>query len=305
MTAMPESEEYAGVPTVGITGTYYTGPGVRFEQALATAENWQYNGLPLVVVDASPENENGNHWVKQALRQRGAVVLQATVAGIASQRQQGAEYALMLGAETILTHEPEKVSTPSIAGDVVRELATSGIVIVGRTEKSLETLPPVQRRTEALAGWILNRSYGLPEDALAGPRGYTASTARDYLLPYPSHHPGMNNWIYMYKNPLDSMKNGGKIGGVNVDLIYPQSMTAEETGNEAYDRKRYEQLRLQLKYLFDTYQVFRSFSEMRTRIASEIDSMGDDMPTSFLEKQVQSIVDISSEYGFVDATNQM
>ena len=67
--------EFTDAITVGVTGTYYNSPDVRFEQALATAEGWRYEGLPLVVVDGSPDNEKGKQWVEAALKARGAWVL--------------------------------------------------------------------------------------------------------------------------------------------------------------------------------------------------------------------------------------
>lgn len=157
-----------GVPIVGVTGTYYPDPkDIRFEIALDTAKGWSEQELPLVVVDGSPDDK-----VAGALRARGATVLTARQPGIASQRQEGAQYVLDQGGDKIITHEPEKPSTPAIAREVADMLDDHSIVVVGRTERSKESMPPFQRRTEELAGWVLERTLGLPADALAGPRGY-------------------------------------------------------------------------------------------------------------------------------------
>ena len=109
-------------------------------------------------------------------------------------------------------------------------------------------MPPFQRRTEELAGWVLEHTLGLPADALAGPRGYN-SQGIQHLLRYPSDRPGMNNWIYMYDNPLAARANGERVGEIQADLMYPEAQVEQETGNLAFDRKRYKQFALQLNYL--------------------------------------------------------
>lgn len=188
-----KSPSIEGAPVVGVTGTYYPDlRDIRFEIALNTAKGWSEQELPLVVVDGSPDDK-----VAGALRARGATVLDAQQPGIASQRQEGARYVLQEGGDKIITHEPEKPSTPGIARAVAEMLDDHSIVVIGRTKRSKESMPPFQRRTEELAGWVLERTLGLPADALAGPRGYNRQGIQ-HLLRYPSDSPGMNNWIYMY-----------------------------------------------------------------------------------------------------------
>ncbi|MDO4684232.1 MAG: hypothetical protein Q4B06_00825 [Candidatus Saccharibacteria bacterium] len=47
-------------PVTGVTGTYYTDlDDVRFEIALDTAKQWHEQELPLVMVDASPDERVG------------------------------------------------------------------------------------------------------------------------------------------------------------------------------------------------------------------------------------------------------
>lgn len=243
------SSAYAEVPIIGVTGTFYsTLDDPRFEVSLATAERWRDANLPLVIVDGSPDDENGKSVAKDAYRERGAIVLSTETPGIASQRQQAARYVLSNGGDKILTHEPEKPSTPSIARDVASILETSSIVVVGRTEFSKMTMPPVQLRIEKLAGWILEQTLDLPADALAGPRGYNRDGMK-HLIAYPSQLTGMNNWIYMYHNLLEARAAGEDVTGTLADLIYPESLTKQETDNPVFDRKRYEQFRLQLEYL--------------------------------------------------------
>lgn len=81
--------------------------------------------------------------------------------------------------------------------------------------------------------------YSLPPDTLSGGRGFTAAGA-EYMACYPANEPGMNNWIYLYKTLMDAMKEDQPIGGIRVDLTYPQTMVSEETGNPIFNHKRYD-----------------------------------------------------------------
>lgn len=254
-----------GAPIVGVTGTYYPDLNdIRFEIALDTANQWKGLELPFVVVDGSPDNK-----VAGALRARGATVLTARQPGIASQRQEGARYVLGQGGDKIITHEPEKPSTPAIAREVADMLDDHSIVVIGRTERSKESMPPFQRRTEELAGWVLERTLGLPADALAGPRGYNRQ-GMQHLLRYPSDRQGMNNWIYMYDNPLAARANGERVGDIQADLMYPEAQVEQETGNLAFDRKRYEQFALQLNYLLKRPEVEQQAADLRNMVLGSL-----------------------------------
>jgi hypothetical protein len=252
---MARSQEFAGVPLVGTAGVFYNNrKDVRFELALATAEAYRDANLPYVVVDASP-GQSENSWVADAHRERGAIVLSADIPGIATQRQQGVAYAVEYGADKIVGQEPEKVTLPRFVDEISRALDNSSVLVIGRTAAAENSLPPTQQRTERLAGWILEHTHGLPADALAGPRGFDVAGAA-VLLDYPATDSGMNNWLYLYETPLEAQRRGLNIGGIAVDMIYPEKMVAEETDNLAFDKKRYDQFHVQLSHLFG--ESFRS-----------------------------------------------
>jgi hypothetical protein len=227
-----------------VAGTFYPDlDDVRFEIALDTAKKWKELELPFVVVDGSPDSK-----VAGALRARGATVLTAYALGIASQRQEGARYVIDQGGNKIITSEPEKPSMPEFAEEISRMLDKNSVVVIGRTEASKESMPPFQRRTEELIGWLFKHILGVPADSLAGPRGYNRQ-GMQHLLDYPSDAPGMNNWLYMYYTVLAAMANGERVGEIKIDLIYPKSMVEQETDNLDFDRKRYEQARMQAHIL--------------------------------------------------------
>jgi hypothetical protein len=282
-----------GAPIVGVTGTYYPDPeDIRFEIALDTAKGWSEQELPLVVVDGSPDNK-----VAGALRARGATVLTARQPGIASQRQEGARYVLGQGGDKIITHEPEKPSTPAIAREVADMLDDHSIVVIGRTERSKESMPPFQRRTEELAGWVLERTLGLPADALAGPRGYNRQ-GMQHLLRYPSDRPGMNNWIYMYDNPLAARANGERVGDIQADLIYPKAQVEQETGNPAFDRKRYEQFALQLNYLLKRPEAEKQAADLRNMVLGSLALMSVEPTDAEIKDFFGVLEDKSRQFGY-------
>ena len=282
-----------GAPIVGVTGTYYPDPeDIRFEIALDTAKGWSEQELPLVVVDGSPDDK-----VAGALRARGATVLTARQPGIASQRQEGARYVLGQGGDKIITHEPEKPSTPAIAREVADMLDDHSIVVIGRTERSKESMPPFQRRTEELAGWVLERTLGLPADALAGPRGYNRQ-GMQHLLRYPSDRPGRNNWIYMYDNPLAARDNGERVGNIQADLMYPEAQVEQETGNPAFDRKRYEQFALQLNYLLKRPEAEQQAADLRNMVLGSLALMSVEPTDAEIKDFFGVLEDKSRQFGY-------
>ncbi|MDO4684231.1 MAG: hypothetical protein Q4B06_00820 [Candidatus Saccharibacteria bacterium] len=238
-----------------------------------------------------------------AFRARGATVVPARQPGIASQRQEGARYVLQAGGEKIITHEPEKPSTPEIAHQVADMLDDHAIVVIGRTEESKDSMPPFQRRTEELAGWVLERTLNLPADALAGPRGYNQQGMR-HLLEYPSHQPGMNNWIYMYDNPLQARASGDQVGGMKANLIYPEAQTAQEAGNPAFDRKRYDQFTLQLDYLLNKPEVESHAYGLRTAILGSIALMPEQPTDGQIQDFFTTLEDRMRAFGYVNHPRQ-
>jgi hypothetical protein len=248
------SNELKNADVVGVASTYYTNKNdSRFELALENAENWRNNNLPYVIVDGSPIDEAGE-WVREAHEARGAIVVRSETNGIATQRQQGVAFAFEHGADKVVGHEPEKILMSHFSDRIADGLDQHAILIIGRTATAEASLPTTQRRTEHLAGWVLEQTHSFPSDALSGGRGFTREGA-EVLARYPGDKAGFNNWIYLYRTPLEAREAGLSIGGISIDLVHPASMTAEEQDNPIFDRKRYDQLKLQLDYLLSRSDV--------------------------------------------------
>ena len=171
------------------------------------------------------------------------------------------------------------------------------IVVIGRTERSKESMPPFQRRTEELAGWVLEHTLGLPADALAGPRGYN-SQGIQHLLRYPSDSPGMNNWIYMYDNSLAARANGERVGEIQADLMYPEAQVEQETGNSAFDRKRYEQFALQLEYLLRRPEVKQPADDLRNMVLGRLALMSEQPTDKEIKEFFDALEDESRRFGY-------
>ncbi len=228
---------------VGLTSTYFDAPeGTRFDLALETIDGYRETKLPLVVVDASPSKE-----VADIFSNRGAIVVPAPRPGLATQYIDGAKFALERGANRLLKQEPEKTGMSKFSQVINDALDDFDVLVIGRTDEGLRSLPPTQARTEKMAGWLLEQHLGFPPDALSGGRAFTARGA-EHLVNYDVEQYG-NNWMYLYTSVLDARQAGHAVGGILVDLIHPPKMTAEETNNAIFDTKRYQQFFLQMDML--------------------------------------------------------
>lgn len=251
--------DFSDSPLVAITGVQYNNPeDPRFDLSLENATNMRDAGVPLVVIDSSNEQNHGR--VADAHRALGAVVEPARIGGIATQRQQGVAFAVEHGAAKVLSAEPEKVGLAAHAGAISGALDNYDVLVIGRTQSAENTLPPVQQRTERMSGWLLERVLGMPADAMSGGRGFTAAGA-EVLADYRAtkvdpdtqqevSDPTVNNWLYLYKVPMEAERRGLRVGGIALDFEHPAEMVEEETDNPAFDAKRYDQFELQVGYLF-------------------------------------------------------
>ena len=133
-----------GAPVVMVTGTKYKHNDLRYDLARTTVKRCvKDHELPCVVVDASPDP-----LIAKDLGQLGAAVVcvKPEEGGIPKQRQIGARCVLDQGGNKIITSEPEKTGMPDFAEEISRMLDEFSVVVIGRTERSKESMPPFQRR---------------------------------------------------------------------------------------------------------------------------------------------------------------
>jgi len=223
-------------PIVGLSASRYENPDdPRYHAALAMIEGYQRSGLPIIIVD-----DSNQHWVSDSFKLLGADVIQAPEHGLAASYMHGIEYALKNGAKRIMHHEPEKdmARHATVINDALDEYP---IVIIGRTERAMNTLPSTQQKTETLAGKILGENIGFPADSFSGGRAYT-NTGAQYFLDYNPDAKG-KTWMLGYETIVRAMRDDVPIGGVLVDLLHPKAMTQQEQGNPDWDAKRYMQFR--------------------------------------------------------------
>lgn len=297
MSSRRISNRLAGAELVGVVSTYYKSPkDPRFELALENAENWRDNSLPYVVIDASPEEEDGA-WVADAHKARGAIVVRAVVPGIATQRLEGVKFAFDHGAEKVVGHEPEKVRMSNFSSEIATGLDRHNILIIGRTAIAEMSLPSVQRRTERFAGWVLEQTHDLPHDTLSGGRGFDEAGA-EILARYPATELGMNNWIYLYRTPIEAREAGLSVGGIDVDLVHPEIMTAQEEGNEEFDRKRYDQLKLQLAYMLSRNDVDPSAKPLADAIIQALNGLTALSSNAEFEAKLTKLEARLAQYGY-------
>jgi hypothetical protein len=265
---------FAGQSLIGVVAAKYAELDIRCKIALGTAESFQERGISLIVSDGgSPE------FVKAAFRQRGATVIDASRPGLATQYLDAVHYILENGggSASLLKLEPEKAAMLENGGleRIMAALAKYDIVVIGRTDAAIATLPSMQRRTELLGGKFMER-LGLPADALSGGRAFTPRGVEEWLryerliLEDPAKY---NNWLYLYLVPLWAMAQGLSVGGTLVDLYHPKEMVEEEEGNSAFDAKRIEQLRMQIVVMAHHYPIGDSLdtvSKVLTALALEL-----------------------------------
>lgn len=289
------SSEFSGVELTAVTGVYYTDPAdIRFELSLETAENMRNQDIPYVVVNSSPVEHT---WIVDAHTARGAVVVAAEIGGLATQRLQAAAYVVSRGAEKIVSAEPEKTLMPFFKRKIAGALDVADVLVISRTRRAEASLPPVQLKTEHLAGWILEETLELPRDSLSGGRGFTVAGA-EVLACYPATEPGMNNWIYLYETPLAARAAGLRIKGIDVDLIHPKTMVAQETGNEVFDRKRYDQFKLQLDYMLQRTDILPYGQAMAKTVLAALKDITPQTPNEVFAARIQSIADGLASVGY-------
>jgi hypothetical protein len=249
--SITKSADFTDATMAIVIGTYYRGTNdPRYELPLKTLEDWRALGpekFPVVVADASPEHEE----ITRPFSLRGAHVLDARdTPGIAPQNLLGIRFALERGAPFIMRVEPEKYGWAELAL-VIQILAALNrgvdILSVGRTPKSMQTLPPVQLITESVMSRLLARlrllgsDQRLPEDTASGVRAMSRRGA-EHMLKFDLANG--TQWEFLWYSLITAMAGGLNVDGVLLDYVHPQEMSEQEAGDPAYNAKRLGQVDL-------------------------------------------------------------
>lgn len=108
----------------------------------------------------------------------------------------------------------------------------------------------------------------------------------------------MNNWIYMYDNPLAARANGERVGNIQADLMYPGAQVEQETGNPAFDKKRYEQFALQLKYLLKRPEAKQQAADLCNMVLGSLALMSVEPTDAEIKDFFGVLEDKSRQFGY-------
>jgi hypothetical protein len=266
----------SGAPLVAVSSVQYerlTGyEGARFEATLAATDAYREAGVPQLVMFG----ERSHYQVPQELARRGAVVVPTPRPGLATPYLDAAHLVrLHAGVQAnVLKAEGDKLITAEALSAIEAALHTYGVVVGDRSTYGLESMTPIQHRTEAIIDAILAGLLDIPHGASSGVQAYTPEGLRVFL-----EYEGLldtlgNNWKYLVYVPAQAGNQGISVGSVELDLVYDAEMVkAEDT--ESLTLKRLEQLLLMLEggfevcgLIFNDGALYRPPSEDRLAAAN-------------------------------------
>lgn len=231
---------------------------LRYQLTLDTVQAYaNYAGrisVAVMVADSSAPEIHAE--LADELTSLGAAAVVSTPAtGMLVQNTAGLRFAFDHGARFAGRAEPFKngLAAPGVLEPVYLALETGvDILLVGRDDAALMTLPPVQRDTERdIADF--GDQYGLPLgwDPASGIRYFTEAGLQ-WLEYFAIHWPEDKLWEFMWGVPQLALTVPADIiglpevvvDGICVNQLHPFQITNYETGNERLDRKRYDQREL-------------------------------------------------------------
>lgn len=206
---------------------------LRFELAQQTVREAGRLGLPIIIVDGSPDPQ-----VAETLRALGATVYKQTEPGMGGSRRQAFRLALASGAKVILWLEPEKGPLVELVRPACQLITNGGYDIVVPRRRTLDSLPLNQALSEALANWEMGALPGLEGlDLMFGPRVLSRRAAELFLAYHPEDRE-KDKWHILFLPLLQAYRVAMKITGIAVDYVHPPAQTAAETGDADMDAKR-------------------------------------------------------------------
>jgi hypothetical protein len=124
------------------------------------------------------------------------------------------------------------------------------IVIVGRTDDSMKTLPRMQEYTERAMNQFWRDLSGRDWDCCFAPRAWAFE-----VTPYFLGYGGGEETYRMFHMPIiKALKSGERVLPIHVDFEYPVEMIREEDGNLTYNTKRIDQLKKVTTFLKEAWE---------------------------------------------------
>lgn len=251
-----KSNDYSKI-AIGTT-TFYKKGMPNGELRAGLAENMIKSavdtGYNLVVVDGSPEE-----WFLKSIEGCGAEIHRETPGGgMGGSRRECIQYAHDLGTPVVAWMEPEKldyvkdiIKTARPILDGVADLVVPDRRIIMSGRPRLPSYPTSQENEELYGNDCWRELTGTDLDIWCGPRTWARDSSK-YFLNYDGkdHFLEVNGqkisygdkWDSIFIPVIQSILDGEKVIGVEVDYTHPKEQTKLEEGDFESTLKRLEQL---------------------------------------------------------------
>lgn len=244
--------ELSGAPVVAISSVKFNninGPTAddpmgyetaRFQASLAASRAYKDAGIPQIVMF-----DTASHYqVPIEFGRAGAIVVPTPRSGLATPYLDAARLVQMYSGDdtAVLKAEADKLISPASLYAIRRLLHEGFDVLVGdRSVHSMETMSPMQQRTETALDATISSILDIPRGASSGVQVY-GPNALAILLNYEGEMEALgNNWKYLVFVPAAAEQMGLKVTGVEIEVLYDAAMVAAEN-TTALHLKRLEQL---------------------------------------------------------------
>ncbi len=212
----------------------------RFQASLAASEAYANAGVPQIVMF----DETSDYRVPNQFSRAGALAVRTPRSGLATPYLDAARLAQMHGGKdsSVLKAEADKLLTRASLAKIRRLLEEGYDVLVGdRSVQSMETMSPMQQRTESALDAAISSILSIPRGASSGVQAYSPQGVETFL-DYEGRIDELgNNWKYLLFVPFAAERMGLKVTGVDIEVIYDAAMVAAEN-TTALHLKRLEQL---------------------------------------------------------------
>lgn len=252
---------------------------VRFYASLRASARYAALGVPQIVMNSA----DSHRVVGKAFGEHGAIVVPTPEGreGHATPYLDAARLVRLHGgtpgkpAAVLKAEGDKKLDGRGLAGIDERLDRGYDVIIADRGPHSMQSMTPMQQRTESLMDDLFPRLLGIPGDATCGLQVYAGGNGVNTLLAYEDVLGKLGNtWKYLLYVPVLARMRGLRVTSVPVDLRYDPEMVAAEM-TPAVDFKRMEQLLVMLEGGQEVAQMFNlggkdyaPLEEERSRLAN-------------------------------------